>query len=351
MVPDNEPTVTMATLAAKAGVSKNTVSLAMRDDRRISAETRKRVQKLAVDMGYKKNPVIAHLMSELRKTKGPRYCHTLALLNAHADSQAVRRHPTIAAWVAGCRRRAESQGYLFDTFWLGDPELNGARLSRILASRGIKGAIVIGMFNQNRLPEKFEKLWSQVACVVTGVRTHEPTLSFCSVDHHALMLEAVRQVLALGYKRPALVLSHTVDELVEGRFSAGMWIGQQALPPKQRVPNFDKADASEENFEAFRKWYGQHKPDVLLTLHRDIREWLERIGVKVPRDCGLVDLEHNPSAADWAAMEQRNDLSGEAAVDMVISMLHNNEFSVPQFPRATLGSSSWVPGVTVRQQR
>jgi LacI family transcriptional regulator len=64
----------------------------------------------------------------------------------------------------------------------------------------------------------------------------------------------------------------------------------------------------------------------------------------------MVDLEHNPSTHDWAAMEQRNDLSGEAAVDMLISMLHNNELGIPTSPRATLGSSHWVSGVTVRRQ-
>jgi LacI family transcriptional regulator len=351
MPPEQKKPVTMAMLAAQSGVSKNTVSLAIRDDRRISVDTRRRVQELAVKLGYRKNPVLAHLMAELRRTKGPKYTNTIALLSAHPDSQAIRRHPTIGAWVEGCQRRAESQGYLFDTFWLHDPDLNGARLVRILGSRGIKGAIVIGLFNQSRLPPHFDELWSQIACVVTGVRTHDPALSYCCVDHHALMQEAVRQVLAFGYKRPALVLSRVVDDLVQGRLSSGMWISQQVLPKAQQVPTFDKEDGSADCFKAFARWFKRHKPDVILTLHRDIRVWLEDLGYKAPRDIGLVDLEHNPSAQDWAAMEQRNDLSGEAAVDMLISMLHNNESGPPTFPRATLGSSHWVPGVTVRQQR
>jgi len=350
MAPECNTPVTMAVVAAHAGVSKNTVSLAMRDDRRISVETRRRVQQLAVKLGYRKNPVLAHLMSELRRTKGPNYCHTLALLNAHPDAQAIKRHPTIAAWVEGCQRRGESQGYLFDAFWLHDPELNGARLARILNSRGIKGAIIIGLFSQSRLPARFDELWAKIACIVTGVRTHEPTLSFCCVDHHALMQEAIRQVLALGYQRPALVLGNVVDDLVQGRLSSGMWTGQKALPARQRVPAFDKTDGSATCFKGFGRWLKRYEPDVLLTLHRDIRIWLEDLGHKVPRDIGLVDLEYNPSASDWAAMDQRNDLSGEAAVDMLISMLHNNESGPPEFPRATLGSSHWVPGNTVRRQ-
>jgi LacI family transcriptional regulator len=342
--------VTMATVAAKAGVSKNTVSLALRGDRRIPAITRERIERVASEVGYRKNPIVAHLMSELRKHKEPEYRRTLALLNGHPDPNAFTRHPTIAAWAQGCTRRAEAQGYIFDRFWLHDPELNGSRLARILKYRGIDGAIVLGTFDTNRLPEKFAVLWSKIACVVTGVRTHEPTLSFCCVDHHALMLEAVRQVLALGYRKPALVLSHTVDRLVEGRFSAGMWYGQSSLPSDRRVPAFDKADGSDRCFKAFKQWLERSKPDVLLTLHRDVKGWLDALGYEVPRDIGMVDLEHNPSTHDWAAMEQRNDLSGEAAVDMLISMLHNNELGIPTSPRATLGSSHWVSGVTVRRQ-
>jgi LacI family transcriptional regulator len=350
-MPERSKPVTMAEVAEKVGVSKNTVSLALRGDRRISAKTRESVEKIARDLGYRKNPVVAHLMSELRKEKPPEYHRTLALFNAHPNPRAFTEHPTIVAWVEGCRRRAQSQGYLFDEFWLHDPDLNGVRMVRILNSRGIEGGIVVGHFSRNRLPERFAPLWEKIACVVAGVRTHEPTLSFCCVDHHALMLEAMRQVLALKYKRPALVLNHVVDELVEGRFTAGMWVGQQALPARQRVPAFDKEDESDACFRRFGAWFEKHRPDVVLTLHREVKRWLERLGKRIPKDVGIVDLEHNPAFAHWAAMEQRNDLSGEAAVDLLITMLHNNESGVQALPRATLGSSHWVPGVTVRKQR
>lgn len=349
MSSERSSSVTMAALAAMAGVSKNTVSLALRGDRRIGEATRSRIHALAEKHGYHKNPVVAHLMSELRKNKTSEYRRTLALFNAHTDREALTRHPTVSTWVKGCRRRAESQGYLFDVFWLHDPELNGPRLARILQARGIAGGIMVGLFNPAWLPPRFLSLWSEIACVVTGVRTHEPTLSFCCVDHHALMLEAMRQVLSLGYRRPALALSSTVDQLVEGRFSAGMIIGQQALPEKDRLPRFDKQEG-EEGFQRFRSWMREHRPDVLLTLHRDLKGWLERLSYRVPEDVGLVDLEHNSAYADWASMEQRNDLSGEAAVDLVVSMLHNNESGVPAFPRSILGSSHWVSGTTVRPQ-
>ena len=74
-------------------------------------------------------------------------------------------------------------------------------------------------------------------------------------------------------------------------------------------------------------------------------------GVMVPRDLGLVQLERRAEPQDWAGMEQHNDRTGEAAVDMVISLLHRQELGVPEYPRATLVGASWIDGVTVRRQK
>ena len=47
-------------------------------------------------------------------------------------------------------------------------------------------------------------------------------------------------------------------------------------------------------------------------------------------------------------MDQCNDLVGEASVDMLVSMLHGGMTGVPEHPRATMVTSRWVGGGTVR---
>jgi LacI family transcriptional regulator len=344
--------VTMAVIAAKAGVSKNTVSLALRQDSRIRPSTRVRIERIARKLGYTKNPVLAHLMAELRRAHSPDYRRTMALLNGHRMLDALTQHPTVSIWAEGCRRRGAQQGYRFDEFWLHDPELDGKRLARILRTRGISGAILLGSFANNQLSERFTEIWETFPCVVTGIRTHNPTLSFCCVDHHELMCEAMEHLLTLGYKRPALVLAKRVNDLVDGRFYAGMWTGQQALPLNQRIPSFGERVDAPGAFNHFAVWMKRYRPDALLTLNPlEVGAWVKQLKLDVPRDIGLVDLERKRSNSGWAAMDQRNDLSGEAAVDMMVTMLHNNESGVLAFPRATLCSGFWVPGSTVRDQR
>lgn len=342
--------VTMSSIAEKAGVSKNTVSLALRHDPQIPAGTRRRIERIAKQLGYAKNPVVAQLMTELRKVGPAGYRRTFALLNANLDARAFTRHPTIPAYVAGCRRRAALHGCTLDEFWLHDPELDGQRLNRMLKARGIRGLIVVGMMKENRLPSRFAVTWQQHATVVTGVRTHGPTLSFACVDHHALVLEAMEQARRLGYRRPALVLEGSIDRLVGGRFSSGFWTGEQGLAERERVPGFYDVEAARGEPERFHAWYRTRKPDVIFTLHTVVREWLEEEGVKAPRDVGLIQLERRRGCADWAGMEQHNDLTGEAAVDMLVGMVNNNEAGVPAFPRATLIGGTWAEGTTAGQQ-
>ncbi len=344
------PAVTMTSIARELSVSKNTVSLALRHDPQIPLATRERVHAAARKLGYARNPVVSHLMAELRKSPGRRSKHTLALLNAHADCDAFRTHPTIPTYVEGCRRRAETQGYSVDTFWLHDPTLDGARLNRILRTRGIRGVVVVGLMDDNRLPERFLSTWEQHACVVTGVRTHEPTLSFCCVDHHALVLQACEQALALGYRRPALVIDERIDKLVERRFSSGMFVGQQALPPAARLAPFYAVEAARNDPTHFYAWLDREKPDVIFTLYNVVRRLIEARGLRVPADLGLIQLERRRDQTDWAGMDQHNDRTGESAVDMVIGLLHANEVGVPEFPRATLVGASWIMGKTVRAQ-
>lgn len=340
--------VTMALIAEKAGVSKNTVSLALRGNRQIPPATRRKIERIAKAVGYTKDPLVAHLMTELRKGRPAGYRQTLALLNAHADPAAFKRHPTIPVYVRGCRRRAEALGYRFDEFWLHDPDLDGAKLNRIMRARGIRGVIVVGLMKTNELPERFREVWEQQACVVTGVRTRHPTLSFCCVDHHALVMEACSRAVGLGYRRPALVVDEHIDRLVDGRFTAGMTVAQQVLPNRQRVPGFYAVEAARENPAVFKAWFDRHKPDVILTLYTVVRSWLGDLGLEVPRDIGLIQLERRRGTLDWAGMDQHNDLTGDAAVSLLVSMLHNNEAGVPAFPRATLIGGTWEDGVTVK---
>jgi len=338
----------MNDVAKEAGVSKNTVSLVLKNDPQIPRRTAVRIRRIAARLGYRKNATVARLMAALRASGEQGARATIGLLNAHRDRNAFRAHPTIPAYVAGCRRRAAELGYGVDEFWMHDPSLGGETLNSILRARGIPGIIVVGLMSGNELPSDFLATWTGYPCVVTGVRTRRPALSFACVDHHDLVRQAFEKVIAFGYERPALVLDGRIDELVDGRFSAGFEVAQRCLRRGYRLRSFYDVSRARSEPALFRKWFEREKPDAILTLYREVRTWLEGLNVYVPRDAGLVQLELRENDSLWAGMNQHNDITGEAAVEMLVAMIQNGESGIPEFPRATMISSSWVDGCTLR---
>lgn len=340
--------VTLSDIAAAVGYSKNTVSLALRGNPQIPEATRERVRKVAAKMGYQPNAVVSQLMAQLRASRTSRFQAMLGLVNANRDAKAFVSHPTIPTYVQGCEGRAAKLGYGLDRFWLHDPSLNADRWIRILTTRGIRGLVIVGLMDQNRLPPEFNPVWESFPTVVTGVRTRDPVLSFCCVDHHNLALMAVEKALALGYKRPGLVLDEVIDRLVERRFSAGFLTGVRELPAERQVPLFSGIRSGDSDPTPFYRWLDQHKPDVIFTLYNVVIQWLEARGLRTPEDIGVIQLEWRSTRPKIAGMDQHNLVTGEAAIDMVVSQIHNNETGVQRYPRATLIGASWQNGPSVR---
>jgi LacI family transcriptional regulator len=344
------PRPTLNDIARALGYSKNTISLGLRGNSQIPPATRNRIKAAADKLGYRPNAVVSQLMAQLRSARTSRLQAKLALVNANLDAGAFKKHPTIPIYVEGCQSRAAGLGYDFDTFWLHDPELTAERWLRILTTRGIKGIVMVGLMDTNHLPDALEPVWRQLPCVVTGVRTRDPALSYCCVDHYNLALIAFERALAMGYRRPGLVLDDVIDALVERRFSAGYVTGQRMLPRGQQIPVFGDVTGPG-RAEMFKAWLERHRPDVVFTLYNSVIGWLRAAGLRIPEDIGVIQLEWRSSRPDIAGMNQHNLVTGEAAVDMVVSQIHNNETGVQEYPRATMIGASWVDGLTVRDQR
>ena len=342
---------TLSDIARAVGLSKNAVSLALRSDHQIPEVTRARVREAAERLGYRSNALVSQLMTQLRASRTARWQAKLALVNAHRDPEALRTHPTLPTYVEGCENRAAKLGYSFDRFWMHDPEMTAGSWLRILQARGIRGLVLVGLMDTHRLPPNLLPVWRALPTVVTGVRTRDPALTFCSVDHHALTVMAFEKAWQLGYRRPALVLDKGIDDLVERRFSAAFLAAQHRSGSSRRIPIFQAfSDADTAAPRSFGTWMERNKPDVVFTLYNRVVSWIESAGYKIPADIGVIQLEWRSTRPQIAGMNQHNELTGQAAVDMVVSQINNNELGVQEFPRATLIGASWVDGASVCQK-
>jgi len=332
----------MQTVANAAGVSKNTVSLALRGDPQIPAQTRERIAALAQKMGYQRNPVVGELMARLHAGGNQRFRSSLALINAHRDENAFTRHPTIPVYVRGCEQRASDLGYKLDRFWLHRPGMNANRWAQIFKARGIPGGLIVGLMKSNQIEAGFLPILETFPFVVTGVQTRDPALSFASVDHYMVALRAFEKALELGFQRPGLVLDGEIDALVDRRFSAGYRTGQEMVAQKCRLRPFFAVKDARTDLTVFTKWLRREQPDVIFTLYNEVRDWVKKAAPE--SSFTLFQYEWREQNPDWSGMNQHNDLVGQAAVDMLIGMLHRGERGLPSHPLATLIRPTWVNG-------
>lgn len=335
--------VTLKAIGERVGYSKNTVSLALRGDAEIPPRTRRRIRKVAREMGYRPNALVSQLMSRLRSSHAfVSFRATLALVTARSDRDAATA-AALADCVAGCHARAAQLGYRFDEFRAGDPDATASRWLRIFTTRGIQGVIVVGLPDDGQIPARLEPVWRRFPTVVAGLRPRGADLPFTSVDHFEVLAIAMRNALALGYRRPGLVVDDRADRRVGGRLGAGMLAAQQALPETDRLPAL--RDAGDSPADAFLRWYADHRPDVILGAHARLDSWLRDAGLRPPADVGLVRLDR-PAGKPSAGIDQHHALAGQAAVDLMAGAIDRSKR--PAGATSTLVSASWVDGETVR---
>lgn len=335
---------TIRSLAKLAGVSAATVSLALRNHPRISPAERARIQRIAADAGYRPNPLMARLTTQLRMSRTAAYQSTLGIVFTATQQDDVEER-AVVAWIEACEERASQMGYGFDRFLFFKSAFTPDRLAKILDARNIEGLVVIGPFRGGIIPSKFDVLWRRRAAVVVGESPVHPPLSFVSNDQFSTSLRAMQEVHRLGYRRPGLCIHPDIDDILEKRFLGGYSVAQTSLPLDARLPPCHYDPKGE---HTFRHWVEVHRPDVILTLHPEIRLWMKKMGLRAPNDIGLVHLDWTPAMDTWAGIRQNHDQIGFAAVNLVIGQLQRAESGVPPFQKCIVIRGTWVPGPSVR---
>jgi DNA-binding LacI/PurR family transcriptional regulator len=129
-------------IAEIVGVSKMTVSRALREGTSVTPVLREKIRETAQKLGYQPDSLISQAMRAVRKAQSTGYRETLAF--AWPDRAAHKVHaPGVADEIfEGARRRAQDLGYRLDEFHLPEIPRTAEALSSILNARSIRGLLV-----------------------------------------------------------------------------------------------------------------------------------------------------------------------------------------------------------------
>lgn len=344
MTTEQKPTLRDVARAAHAGVS--TVSLALRDDPRIRAETKAHIRKVADRLGYQSNALVANLMAQLRASKSGGTRPRIALVDFSGRADEFEALNTFQLWEDSVRERCAACGYAFQDYAVAEMDIAPGDFARSLREEGVRGVILAGLREDGTLPPRYSDLWETFPSAVLGGRPRNPPLHFSCNDQYATAQECMHRLAERGYQRPGLVINAAADAMLERRFTAGFREAQSRLMPGVPIPVHAFDEARENDFQ---RWLDVHCPDVLIALHAEVREWVDHAGLRVPEDIGLAHLDVGAGvSAGWSGMDHHSYAVGEAAVDLVVGQIHRNECGVPAWAKCVLNSSSWVDGGTTR---
>ncbi|HWL16006.1 MAG TPA: LacI family DNA-binding transcriptional regulator [Opitutus sp.] len=333
--------VRLKDIAAKAGVSVATVSMALRGSELLPESTRQRIAVLAEKMGYRSHPYVSAYMS-WRRTRGGLKRPTIALLHAYPGEDGWRKHesPTLREMHRGAMEQARTRGYATEQFRLGSAR--PSRLVDILRARGIKGLVFAPV---PQVVADYGFPLTDFSAVQIGVGPMALNLPRVAHDHYRGALEAVRQCGAQGYRRPGLIIDPEHDLRLQHVWRAGFEMGAA----EKRFPRTAIFPLSEmrPDRSTLACWLKQWRPDVIVTnLHRLVEKMLAELDYAVPADVGLVSLSVPAPQHRVSGINQNGFLIGSTAVDLLASALQLHQTGEATDAIATLIGGRWNPGET-----
>ncbi len=336
------PTPTLRTLARTLGLSRTTVSDALRGSPRVKADTVQRVRDAAKEAGYERNPLTGAVMSLLRRSRGQQFRGVLAALEMVEPGrppQAARYNETM---LTGIAERANHLGFKVERFEIGPQGVRLNRLDTILHTRGIQGLVVLPA---SGFPDLSSLSWHRYTAVYADYFIDHPSLHCVCSDHYRSMVGLLNELHARGYRRPGLFMEISIDERLQFRWEGAFLALQKYLPGITEVPALRLEKITRPDFES---WFRKYNPDVVLGHFPDAITWMKACGARMPKKHAFVCLNSLRTSGNCAALDlQTGELGGRAA-ELVIGQLLHNEFGIPSRPSLTTIPAKLVEGPTLR---
>lgn len=316
-------------VAAAANVCVMTVSLALRDNPRISAPTRDRVKRIAHELGYHPDPELSRLMNHLRASRTARGKIGVAIIDFY-PTPGYAENVYNARIRLGAVQRAGELGFSVMTIHGADYGLNLAHVLKVVRARGIEGAMLLPSVVPMELDTSVN--WNGISVVGTSKSLLAPRFHCIVPNQFGNTMRVLDTLLAQGHRRICAVFDEYFDERTGRNFTAAFnW---QPRDRTMLVVPHDLSPAQRIDFVA--TWLNAQRPDAVFAQCDAVAAAIPRLRRARPRlNFHVVGLgAHN--SAGFSYLDERADLVGSGAIDLLGGMMYYHETGIPAHPRTTL---------------
>jgi len=167
--------------------------------------------------------------------------------------------------------------------------------------------------------------WSKLCAVKIG---HSLVYRGCRASRTIIPNRAARDRMLRrkGYHRIGLALRAAVDEMVNHMYRACYAVETDRPKLFEKIPPLITRNGTKKTFE---KWYSRYQPQVVLSLHLKVLNWLSALGRRIPTTWDFVDLDCADRSGVRAGVYQHHERVGAVAVESLVQLMQRNERAYP----------------------
>lgn len=329
------PNPSLAEIAERVGVSRMTVSRALRGGQHVASPLRERILATATELGWQPDPELARLMARLREGRRTAEPPALAFIwSDRRETPGADRSPWGIELFEGAARRATALGYRLEEFHLAARGMSGRRLSEILVARGIRGLILSPLISRSRARVPIR--WEDFSSVVIGLGYARPELHRVHHHHFLGMMTLVRALRRRGFRRIGFYSERTVNDRMFGAWPAS-FLTHHPLPTAQAgsLLRLVRRPAREDFFD----WLHKVRPDAVIDPSQQCLDWLAEL--PAGQRPGHFTLNWTLSRPELGGIDQQAGVLGAAAADLLAEQVARGERGVPQHPKIVMTAGIW----------
>lgn len=343
--------LTLRDIGIETGLSPAAVSLALRNSPRVSAATRERVKKAAVEMGYQANPAVSGLMSAIRTGSSRSRLRTIGIL----DGSDVPRERNLM--IASAIGKASEMHMGHDVVRVLEENMTLEKLSRLIHTRNFDALLITGVvwWIGDRIDFLIKECGDR-PLVWMGVASAPWPIPTCCIDYFQASYRTTARTISYGYRRVVLVIPSYVPKVVKRRLLAGFFAAfdfagdrfTEMVFEYETLREDDRTIRSTSEKKRFQDWLQNAEADAIICLHLDLKNLLPEIGYRVPEDIAYADFDVElEKAGEVAGLLPLHEAVGATAIGLLeIQMRSNESLENHTVPSCGL-SGKWVDGATM----
>jgi DNA-binding LacI/PurR family transcriptional regulator len=231
----------------------------------------------------------------------------------------------------GAIQRATELGFSATALHAADCGFNLKHLLKVVRHRGLDGALLLPSVATTKLDPTVD--WSDVSVVATSNSILAPRFHSVVPHQFANMMRLIETMQSRGHRRICAIFDEFFDERTAHNFTAAVnWHhhGQRTLVLPGKMGSSQKA-------VLVAHWIEKHQPDMIFAQASDaVAEALPKFyRSRSRKPFEVVGLGAVPGS-QISYLDERPELVGSGAVDLLAGMIYYHETGIPEHPRTTM---------------